>query len=284
MKIGFIGLGTLGKEIAKRIIQAGYSLKVWNRTIDKAKDLGAEIAESPLDIANTCDPIFIIVFDSAASKETICGEKGLIKGNLSKKTIIDMTTNFPGYVRETQKRLKEVGAFYIDAPILGSVIPARKGELTLLLSGEKEKAEAYQDIYQSFAKNIYYVGEAGKASELKLINNFILATFMEAIGEALSLGEKLGFSKELLLEVLGNGAGKSMLLEVKKQKLLEEDFSTHFSADLMYKDLCYLMDLLKEKGEISFTTSIIKELYGLIKKKGLGTSDFSIIYKILKEM
>lgn len=284
MKIGFIGLGNLGKEIAKRIIQGGFSLQVWNRTPDKGKDLGVEIAKNLEDLANACDPIFVIVFDSSASKEVIFGEKGLIKGELSGKTIIDMTTNDPAYVREAEKRLKEIGAYYIDAPVLGSVIPARKGELTLLLGGVKEKAEAYKEIYQTFAKNIYYVGEAGKASELKLINNFILGTFMEAISEALSLGEKLGFSKDLLLEVLGNGAAKSMILEVKKQKLLEEDFSTHFSADLMYKDLYYLMKLLKEKGEISFTASTIKELYGLVKKKGLGSQDFSVIYKVLKEL
>ncbi len=153
-----------------------------------------------------------------------------------------------------------------------------------MLGGVREKAEAYNEIYKTFAKNIYYVGEAGKASELKLINNFILATFMEAIAEAVSLGEKLGFSKDLLVEVLGNGAGKSMILEVKKQKLLEEDFSTHFSADLMYKDLYYLTKLLKEKGEISFTASVIKELYGLVKKRGLGSQDFSVIYKVLKEL
>lgn len=284
MKVGFIGLGHLGKEIAQRIIQGGFSLKVWNRTKDKAKDLKAEIADAPVELTYSCDPIFVIVFDSSASREVIFGEKGLIKGAINGKTIIDMTTNDPAYVRFAEKELKKVSAYYIDAPVLGSVIPARKGELTLLLSGEREKAEAYREIYQTFAKHIYYLGPVGLGSELKLINNFVLATFMEAISEALSLGEKLGFSKELVLEVLGNGAGKSMILEVKKQKLLEEDFSTHFSADLMYKDLHYLMNLLKEKGEISFIASIMKELYGLVKKKGLGEKDFSVIYQVLKEL
>jgi len=284
MQIGFIGLGNLGKEIAKRLIQGGFSLKVWNRTKEKARDLEVEVAESPYEIANTCDPIFVIVFDSEASREVIFGDKGLIQGDLKGKTIIDMTTNDPSYVKEAERRLKEVGAFYVDAPILGSVIPARKGELTLLLAGDEEKAKAYQFLYQTFAKNIYYLGEAGRASQLKLINNLILAVFMEVIAEAVALGEKLGFSKEILLDVLGNGAGKSMIFEVKRQKLLEEDFSPHFSADLMYKDLFYLSRLLKEKGEVSFMASIAKELYGLTRKKGLGTLDFSVIYKVLKEL
>jgi len=284
MQIGFIGLGNLGKEIAKRLLQGGFPLKVWNRTQEKAKDLGVEVAQSPYEIANTCDPIFVIVFDSEASREVIFGNKGLIQGDLKGKTIIDMTTNDPSYVKEAETRLKEVGAFYIDAPILGSVIPARKGELTLLLAGDEEKARAYQFLYQTFAKNIYYLGEAGRASQLKLINNLILAVFMEAIAEAIALGEKLGFSKEILLDVLGNGAGKSMILEVKRQKLLEEDFSPHFSADLMYKDLFYLSKLLKEIGEVSFMASMAKELYGLTRKKGLGALDFSVIYKVLKEL
>jgi len=284
MQIGFIGLGNLGKEIAKRLLQGGFSLKVWNRTQEKAKDLGVEVAQSPYEIANTCDPIFVIVFDSEATREVIFGDEGLIQGDLKGKTIIDMTTNDPSYVREAERRLKKIGAFYIDAPILGSVIPARKGELTLLLAGDEEKAKAYQFLYQTFAKNIYYLGEAGRASQLKLINNLVLAVFMEAIAEAIALGEKLGFPKETLLEVLGNGAGKSMIFEVKRQKLLEEDFSPHFSADLMYKDLFYLSKLLKEKDEVSFMASIAKELYGLTRKKGLGTLDFSVIYKVLKEL
>jgi 3-hydroxyisobutyrate dehydrogenase len=283
MKIGFIGLGNLGKEIAKRILQAGFELLVWNRTPDKAKDLNCEIASSPQEIAERCESIFLIVFDSPASREVIFGEKGLSSANLTGKTIIDMTTNNPFYVNETAQKLKEKGAYYLDAPVLGSVIPARKGELTLLVAGDKGKFSAHYEIFQSFAKNIYHFEEPGQASRLKLINNLILGTFMSAIAEAIALGEKLGFKKELLIEILGNGAGKSMLLEVKKNKLLEEDFSTHFSIDLMYKDLHYLQALLKESQEVSFVTATIKELYGLARKKGLGSLDFSVIYKVFRD-
>jgi 3-hydroxyisobutyrate dehydrogenase len=282
MKIGFIGLGNLGKEIAKRILQAGFELLVWNRTLDKAKDLGCPIASSPKEVAKNCESIFLIVFDSSASKEVIFGSDGLGAADLSGKTIIDMTTNDPFYVVETAQKLKERGAFYLDAPVLGSVIPAKKGELTLLVAGNKDKISAHSEIFQSFARKIYPFEEPGQASRLKLINNFILGVFMGALAEAVFLGEKLGFKRELLLEVLENGAGKSMLLEVKKQKLLEEDFSTHFSADLMFKDLHYLQTLLKELKEVSFTTATIKELYGLVRKKGLGSLDFSVIYKIFR--
>ncbi len=283
MKIGFIGLGNLGKEIAKRILQAGFELLVWNRTVDKAKDLGCPMASSPKEVAEKCESIFLIVFDSSASREVIFGSHGLCNADLSGKTIIDMTTNDPFYVEETAQKLKERGAFYLDAPVLGSVIPAKKGELTLLVAGNKDKFSAHTEIFQSFARKIYHFEEPGQASRLKLINNFILGVFMCALAEAVSLGEKLGFKRELLLEILGNGAGKSMLLEVKKQKLLEEDFSTHFSADLMFKDLHYLQNLLKELKEVSFTTATIKELYGLVRKKGLGSLDFSVIYKIFKD-
>ncbi|MFN4307036.1 NAD(P)-binding domain-containing protein, partial [Sulfurihydrogenibium azorense] len=108
MKIGFIGLGHLGKEIAKRLISQGVDLVVYNRTKEKAKELGVEIADSPADLINKVDAVFIIVFDSEASKKVIFGEKGLIKGEIKNKTIIDMTTNHYKYVENTYKELKNI--------------------------------------------------------------------------------------------------------------------------------------------------------------------------------
>lgn len=282
MKLGFIGFGSLGTEIAKRIKEGGYDLVCWNRTLDKPRNLGFEVVGSPKDLADVADVIFVIVFDSDASREVIFGSDGLTKGNLAGKVIVDMTTNDVDYVVEAGKSLAEMGVCYLDAPVLGSVIPARRGELTLLVGGSREKFDELYPVFQRFAKVILHVGEVGDGTKLKLINNIVLGGFMEVIAEAVSLGEKVGFSRDLILEVLSNGAGKSMILEVKREKLLKEDFSTHFSVNLIYKDLYYATRLAYKVGGFLPSTSVIKEMYSLCKNNGLGELDFSAVYKLFK--
>ncbi len=283
MRVGFIGLGHLGKAIAKRLLSQGVELIVWNRTREKAEDLGVEIADSPKDLMDKVDKVFVIVFDSQASESVIFGENGLIHGNAEGKTIIDMTTNHFAYSKMAYEELKKRGIYYLDAPVLGSVIPAQKGELTIVVGGDKEKFEECRPLFEKFCKNIFYVGEAGKATKVKLINNIVLGGIMDILAEAIAIAERAGIPKEEMIEILDKGAGKSYILDVKKKKILEEDFSTHFSVNLIYKDLHYAQDLLRELNLFSFTTSAVKETYGLARNRGLGDLDFSVIYRLFKE-
>ncbi len=286
MKVGFIGLGHLGWAIAKRLVEQGVELVVWNRTREKAeefaKETGSEVAETPAELIGRVEKVFVIVFDSEASERVIFGEGGLTSGKVEGKTIIDMTTNHFSYAKLAYEELKKLGAYYLDAPVLGSVIPAQKGELTIVVGGDEEKFEENKSLFEKFCKNIFYVGPAGKATKVKLINNIVLGGFMDILAEAVAIAEKAGIGKEQMIDILNAGAGRSYILDVKKKKLLEEDFSTHFSTDLIYKDLHYVQDLLKELGIFSFTTSAVKETYGLARKMGLGSLDFSVIYKLFK--
>lgn len=287
MKVGFIGLGHLGRAIAKRLIEQGVELIVWNRTREKAEEFaeetGAKVVESPAELIKEVERVFVIVFDSQASERVIFGEEGLVRGEIKGKTIIDMTTNHFTYAKLAYEELKKLGAFYLDAPVLGSVIPAQKGELTIVVGGDEEKFEENRVLFEKFCKNIFYVGEAGKATKVKLINNIVLGGIMDVLAEAIAIAEKAGIPKDRMIEILETGAGKSYILDVKKKKLLEEDFSTHFSVDLIYKDLHYAQDLVKELGIFSFTTAAVKETYGLAKAEGLGALDFSVIYRLIKE-
>ncbi len=286
MKVGFIGLGHLGWAIAKRLTEQGVQLVVWNRTREKAeefsKETGSEVAESPADLISRVGRVFVIVFDSQASERVIFGEGGLTSGGIKEKTIIDMTTNHFSYAELAYRELGKLGAHYLDAPVLGSVIPAQKGELTIVVGGDEEKFEENKTLFEKFCKNIFYVGSSGSATKVKLINNIVLGGIMDVLAEAIAIGESAGIDKEKLIEILNTGAGKSYILDVKKKKLLEEDFSTHFSVDLIYKDLHYAQDLIKELGLFSFTTSAVKETYGLARKMGLGDLDFSAVYKLFK--
>lgn len=282
MKIGFIGLGTLGIEIAKRLISQGVGLIVWNRSKEKAKQLGLDLVETPKDLISMVDKVFIIVSDSEASKKIIFGKDGLVEGDIQGKTIIDLTTNHYRYVVEAEKELKQKGAYYLEAPLLGSVIPAQRGELTVLVGGDQNKFEEAKDIFEKFCRNMIYLGEVGKATKLKLINNIVLGGYMAVLAEAMAIGEKAGLEKELLLEVLSKGAGRSYVLEVKKQKLLEGKFEPHFSVELMYKDLHYAQDLFKDFKAFSMVLQNVKEVYGFARSKDLGHLDFSVVYKIFK--
>ena len=287
MKAGFIGLGNLGRAIASRLIQQGVELVLWNRTLEKAKDFaretGAQVAPSPAQLISEVERVFVIVFDSQASEQVIFGKDGLTSGDIKGKTIIDMTTNHFNYSPLAYEELKKRGAFYLDAPVLGSVVPAEKGELTIVVGGDKNKFEENKILFEKFCKNIFYVGEAGKATKVKLINNIVLGGIMDLLAEAVAIARKAGIPKEQIIEILNTGAGRSYILDVKRKKLLEEDFSPHFSVDLIYKDLHYAQDLLRELGLFSFTTSAVKETYGLARKSGLGGLDFSAVYELFKD-
>ncbi len=279
-----MGLGNLGRAIAKRLKDQGVDLVVWNRTREKAEkfaeETGSEVAESPKDLISRVEKVFVIVFDSQASEEVIFGEEGIAKGDVKGKTVIDMTTNHFRYAEVAYDELKKIGAYYLDAPVLGSVIPAQRGELTAVVGGDEERFEEVKPLFEKFCKNVFYVGPAGKATKVKLINNIVLGGFMDLIAEAVAIAERAGIEKEKIVEILGAGAGKSYILDVKKKKILEEDFSPHFSVNLIYKDLHYAQDLIKDLGLFSFTTSAVKETYGLARKKGLGDLDFSAVYKV----
>ncbi|NPA33206.1 MAG: NAD(P)-dependent oxidoreductase, partial [Aquificae bacterium] len=232
---------------------------------------------------NLVDRVFVIVFDTPASEEVIFGENGLVKGNVKGKTIIDMTTNHHAYPPVAEKELKKLGAYYLDAPVLGSVVPAKRGELTMVVGGDREKFEENEELFYKFCKSVYYLGPAGMGSRAKLVNNIVLGGFMDLLAEAIAIGERAGIDKETLINILNDGAGKSYILDVKKKKLLDEDFSTHFSVNLIHKDLQYAQDLLYELKLFSFTASAVKETYGLARKMGLGELDFSAVYKLFKE-
>ncbi len=284
MKAGFIGLGNLGRAMAKRLISQGIDLVVWNRTREKAEKLGVEVAESPSDLISKVDIVFLCLFDSKAVSSVATGKDGLLEGECEEKVIIDTTTNHFESAANFHKIFRERGAYYLEAPVLGSVVPASQGKLTVLVSGEKEAYEKALPYLNKIGENIFFLGVPALATKMKLVNNLVLGSFMAAIAEALTFGEAIGLSKEEVLDILSSGAGNSMVLNAKKEKLLKEDFSTHFSSSLIYKDLGYLQELAKSLKMPLFTGSTAKELFAIAISKNMGDLDFSGVYRALKEI
>ena len=277
--IGWIGLGHIGRAMAERLSEE-FEIIVWNRTREKTKGF-KNIAESPEEVVSKADVIFLSLYDSKAVQEVA---ERILKADLRGKIIVDTTTNHFKMVLEFHEMFKNAGAQYLESPVIGSVIPARNGQLTILVSGNEEAYRIVLPYLQRLGKKIFYFKEPGKATKLKLINNFVLGAFMVAIGEAVALGEKAGIEKSELIEILENGAGNSIVLKAKKEKLLTEDFSTHFSVKNLLKDLTYAYELAKSVRKPVFLNAQVKELYSMAFSRGIEDEDFSVIYQLLKAL
>lgn len=279
MPVGFIGLGNLGSAMARRLAAEGIELFVWNRTRSKAEATGLPIADSPSQIADRCETIILNLFDSVAVRAVLTGENGLMKADLAGKTVIDTTTNHFREVLEFHQMVQTAGGKYLESPVLGSVVPASQGALTVLTSGDKSTYESTRSLYVKFGKQLFFLGEPGTASKMKLINNLVLGTFMGVLAEATTLAERSGLSREQVLDILAAGAGNSAVLNAKRQKLLSEDFSPHFSVAAIHKDLRYLGDLLAEMNVDSRLQPASEAIYSAASEAGLGAMDLSAVLR-----
>ncbi|CAJ38192.1 NAD(P)-dependent oxidoreductase [Methanocella arvoryzae] len=283
MKAGFIGLGHLGKTIAKRLISEGVELVVWNRTIEKAADLGVRVADTPAAVISGVDVVFLNLFDSDAVAAVLQGPDGLLSGNCNGKVIVDTTTNHFDRVGAFYAAARQHGATYLEAPVLGSVVPASQGALTVLVSGDEGAYNQVRPLLEKFGKTLFYLKEESLATKMKLVNNLVLGTLMATCAEAVAFGEAAGVDRATVVNILLAGAGNSMVLNGKKNMLINEDFQTQFSSSLIYKDLHYLQDLAKSLKKPLFTGSAVKEIYGMTYPMGIEGEDFSAIYKVFKE-
>jgi len=285
MKAGFIGLGTLGTAIARRLLDEGVELVVWNRTPQRVERVpSAAVAASPAELISQVPLVVINVRDSAAVEDVLAGDQGLLRGECAGRVIVDTTTNHPADVTRFHELVRARGATYVEAPVLGSVAPASQGALTVLVSATPDAYAQARPILEKLDSAIFFLEQPGLATRMKLINNLALGVFNAVLAEALALGEAAGLEKARVLAILEAGAGKSGTLAAKKQKWLDEDFSTTFSAAMIYKDLHYLQDLAYALGRPLFTGSAVKELYALAVARGHGDEDFSVLYEVFKEV
>ncbi|MFA7083074.1 MAG: NAD(P)-dependent oxidoreductase [Arcobacteraceae bacterium] len=281
MPIGFIGLGNLGTAIATRLTSMNEEIIAFNRT--KKENCAFKQVSTPKELLEVCDTIFICLFDSSAVSNILNMPNGLLSGNLKNKTLIDLTTHHYEEVLTFHAILKEKGANYLEAPVFGSVAPALNGLVTIVASGEKEVFDLARPYLEKFGKEIFHLPTPSSASKMKLINNLCLGSFMATIAECTALGEACDIEKTTLLDILGVGGGQSLVLNAKKQKLIDEDFSPHFSNDAINKDLHCLQDLAYSLKRPLYSAAIPKELFSKMKMRGEGKEDFSSIYKLFKE-
>ena len=282
MTIGFIGLGNLGTAIAKRLASMDENVVVWNRSKAKVDALGFPSKSSPKELIESCDIVMMCLFDSNGVRDVLTMPNGLLSADLNGKIIIDFTTNHFNDVLEFHTLISEKQGRYLESPVLGSVVPASKGELTIVAAGEEALFLTCKPLLEKLATTLFNLKVPGMSSKMKLINNLCLGSFMATIAECTALGVACGIDKAELLDILGAGGGKSLVLAAKTQKLINEDFSPHFSNAAINKDLHCLQDLAYSMNRPLYTASVVKELYSKMREMGKGEEDFSSIYQLFK--
>jgi len=286
-KIGFAGIGLMGQQMARRLLMAGFPLRVWNRTQDKAKDIlsgGAVWCDSPKALAQASDVLITMVTDSAASEEVICGQDGILEGAHPGMLLIDMGSIAPEMSRSIAARAKAKGVPMLDAPVTGNPKVASEGKLGIMAGGPKEIFEACLPIFQAMGVKIIHVGENGKGTTLKLINNLILGVAIQAVAEALVLAHKAGIDPVKVMEITSVGGARTGAMETRAARMIKHDFSPHFSTNNMYKDLSSAIKLAEEVGVSLPATGIAREMLRAAKSQGKGDMDSCSVMTVIEAL
>ncbi len=282
MRAGFIGLGNLGRAMAARLVERGVDLTVWNRTTDRAQELGVPVAEHPTALIGDTPAVLLCLADSNAVEVVLRGDRGLLAGDCAGKLIIDTTTNHPAPVHLFHALCRQKGARYVEAPVAGSVVPASRGALVAMVSGEAPDIADARPYLDHLAASIHELGAPGLATRMKLVNNLCLGTIMAVIGEAVATAEAAGIPRAQVIDVLAEAGGKSLVLDAKRQKLLDEDWSPHFSVGMIHKDLHCLQDLAREIERPQHLAGVVKEQFARLIKDGRRDEDFAAIYDVFR--
>lgn len=286
-KVGFIGLGIMGKPMAKNLISAGYELTVYNRSPEKADELagdGATVAKSPKDVAAQSDIIVTMLPDSPQVYEVVAGENGILEGISDGALVVDMSTISPVVTEELAVAVKEKGASMLDAPVSGGDVGAIEGTLSIMVGGDEGDFERAKPLFEVMGKTVTHVGPTGAGQVTKAANQIVVALTIEAVSEALVLGSKGGVAPEKILDVLGGGLAGNKVMEVKREKFLSHTFDPGFRSELHHKDLGIALTAGREYGVALPVTAIVDQMLLAMRKKGWGGEDHSALLRIIEDL
>lgn len=287
-KVGFIGLGAMGRPMAANLLQAGYSLTVYDVVASAVAELTAKGATSgltPRQVAEAAEVIITMLPNNAIVEAVLSGDDGLLAGSRPGQTIVDMSSVTPGHTKKMAALAQARGVEYIDAPVSGGVAGAVSGNLTIMAGGKPEVLESCREILAVLGKKIYHVGPVGSGDTVKLVNNLLLGINMAAVAEAMTLGVKAGLDPQIMYEVIAASSGRSYALEAKVPGfVLKGNFEPGFAVDLQYKDLEMASQTGKELGLPLLLTNVAGQVYETARAKGLGRKDISAVVMMQEEL
>ncbi len=285
LKIGFIGLGIMGKPMAKNLLKAGHDLKVFNRSKDSVNELvslGAKAAHNHQDAATNVDVLFTMLPDSPDVKKVMIEEGGVIEVAKPGLLYIDMSSILPEVTKEVGSALLEKGIYMLDAPVSGGDLGAMQGTLAIMVGGTEEDFSKAQPLFEIIGSSAVLVGPLGSGNTCKLANNMIVAGNIAILSEALAMVDAQGVDLRQVLSAIKGGSAGSKVLESKSVKMLEEDYNPGFKIDLHIKDLRNALLTGEKTGSIMPFTSMAIELYEKLSNEGMGDKDHSALYEVFK--
>ncbi|NGZ75664.1 NAD(P)-dependent oxidoreductase [Saccharibacillus alkalitolerans] len=285
-KLAWIGTGYMGLPMARNLLAAGYSVRVYNRTAEKARPLeekGAELAASPKEAAQDAEAVFVMLTKGSAVENVLEGEGGLLAGLPEGTFVINMSTISPGEAREFARRVGEAGGVYVDAPVSGSVAPAENGQLVILAGGPEEAVNRCMPFFDVLGKKTIVFGEVGAGSSAKLSINLLLGVVAQGISEALLIGEAAGLQREQLIEMIGESAVSTPMLSAKKNMWMNEEFPAAFMVGLLSKDLGLLTAEAQHEGIELPLAEAADRTYADAVRSGKGELDMAAVWLELKE-
>jgi len=281
-RIGFIGLGLMGRPMAMNLLKAGHSLTVWNRTSSRARELvaaGATLAKNPREAAAASDILFTIVSDPPALEEVLWGHQGNNDGALAGlragSIYIDSSTVAPALTRRVAAVCAEHGVRYLDAPVTGGDWGAREGNLVFMIGGGVDTLREVEAVLGVLGQKWFHLGPNGAGQTVKLAMNAILALQVGAMAEALALVNRAGLKGEQLIEVMQSSMARSGVLDIKAPLMVTGDFKPSFPLRLMHKDLGLALDLANQLGVALPATAAAREVYNYVKGTSPNDLDYS---------
>lgn len=285
--IGFIGLGIMGRGMARNLLKAGFDVCVWNRTAARMQPLleaGARAAGSPADVARQAELVITCVSDTPDVEEVVLGENGIIQGARAGSLVVDTSTISPEVTRTIAAALAERGIHMLDAPISGGSEGAERGTLSIMVGGEADQVRRAMPAFEAMGRTITHVGPVGAGQSAKLVNQILVVGTMLAVSEALLFAEAGGLDLEKTLDAVSGGAAGSWMLSNRGPQCIRRDWRPGFTIDLQQKDLRLVLEAADELGVPLLGTSTAFHLYRTLQQAGLGGEGNHALLKALERL
>jgi 3-hydroxyisobutyrate dehydrogenase len=283
-RIGFIGLGMMGKPMAQRLIDGGYQLVVFNRTKAKADELiqqGAKWADNPKSVIEQSDTVISMISTPEVLREIVLEKNGILGGASEGKTHIDMSTVSPAIIDQLKDIYQKNKINFLHAPVLGSVPNVIEGSLLIFVGGDEKVYQSHKEIFDTIGKRIWYFHEYTQATHIKLACNSFIANMIVTLSQGLLLTGKVGIAPEVLLEVLKESTLNSTMYQTKGKSIAQESFVPRFITEHIFKDINLIIEAAEKLNLNLPTMQLMKQLFGETISKGFGKEDYSSVYKIL---
>ena len=286
-RIGFIGLGIMGKPMARNLLKAGYPLIVHNRSQAAVAELAAEGATkagSPKEVAEQSDVIITMLPDSPDVELVVFGENGISGAVRTGVLFIDMSTIAPATARKVRSALLEKGAESLDAPVSGGEVGATEGTLSIMVGGSEAAFQSAVPIFEVLGQNIVHIGAAGAGQVTKACNQIVVGLTIQAVAEALTLAKKAGVDPAKVRDALLGGFAQSRILDVHGKRMIEQTFQPGFTVKLHRKDLGIALQTGQEASLPLMTTSLVAELMNALIAQDKGELDHSALALLVGQM